>query len=660
MTASALADGPTRGANDTASDDLFAHLLSANPFTDNRVNGPAPDGADVDDIHRAGFERLTALANEACRLRRGLGVVLWGEPGIGKSHVLARLGRWADVDGPVPFVYLHNLQASPEGLPRSVLRAVVSILTAGRSARFRGTPLFRLVASFAHEAFDYDPSVRPPWHAVERAYGRLVERERPGLVERTAYAVLFRFFLSAYRVDEGHNNGVAPLAVRWLAGDYLDPSEAARLRLPPGPARDEPVGLADNQQVKQVLVVLARLAQSARRPLLLGFDQVDNLDDAQMAALARFLEALLDTAPNLLVVTAGVQATLMHWRQTGQIQESAWHRLAQFEVALQRVTPAEAERIVAVRLACFLAPCRGRAALPQDALFPLGQAWLAEALRSKIDVRPRDVINWAREGLAREQEALCRAGGPAWLAMWGRQPLVRPDAEPEADPLAIQAAIDRCVLQEVLEQRAQRLAHPETLPPDADNLSGLVGALLEQCRALGPPYAVAAVQRPAASPRSGPRAAHDLLLRRRSEEGEERSRLLFLVTTSATSAAASLRRLTEAPERDGRTFLVTDQRLPLELGARGREYLEALRDGDSGRFQHVELTFADYIDLDSLQAVVGLARSGDLERNGPGGASWPVSEAETLQSLHRQGCYRSAPLLRDLLAERTPAAAVMT
>src|SRR5262249_3240019 len=155
-------------------------------------------------------------------------------------------------------------------------------------------------------------------------------------------------------------DGVASLAVRWLAGDYLDPPEAARLRLPPARSRDEPVGLADNQQVKQVLVTLARLARSARQPFLLCFDQVDNLDAAQMAALARFLEALLATAPNLLVATAGVQATLLPWRQARVIQDSAWDRLAQFEVQLQRVTPDEAERIVAARLGRFLEPFRGQ------------------------------------------------------------------------------------------------------------------------------------------------------------------------------------------------------------------------------------------------------------------------------------------------------------
>jgi hypothetical protein len=637
-----------------APDDLFAHVLSANPFADNRVNGPAPDDVDVDDVHRAAFERLTALAREAGGSRRGRGAVLWGEAGIGKSHLLARLGRWAEAEGNSTFVYLHNLQAGPDGLPRSLLKAVVSILTRGQAAHFAGTPLYRLVASFAHEAFGYAPEPRR-WPEIGRAYARLVDREGidgAAVVDHTAYGVLLRFFHSAYATSEGRNDGVAPLAVRWLAGDYLDPPEAARLRLPPARSRDEPVGLADNQQVKQVLVALARLAQSARQPFLLCFDQVDNLDTGQVAALARFLEALLDTAPNLLVVTAGVQATLLPWRQARVIQDSAWDRLAQFEVQLLRVTPPEAERIVAARLARFFEPFRGRAVLPPDPLFPLGEAWRAEALRDKVDLRPRDVINRAREGFRREQEALVREGGPAWLANWGRRQPITTGPAPEAPPAEVQGTIDRRVAQQLANCRAERLRRPETLPPDAANLAGLVEALLEQCRSRGPDYAIAAVERPALS-RPGARPAYQLLLRRR----DERSWLAFVVTASAKSATAALRRLLEARQPPERLFLVTDQRRPLSPGTRGDEYLRELREGAAGQFRQVELTFADYAELDALQAVVGQGRAGDLEAE-IAGKTRPVSEAEVIASLHRQGRYRAAPLLRDLLGETAPVPAV--
>src|SRR4029077_7423222 len=96
-----------------------------------------------------------------------------------------------------------------------------------------------------------------------------------------------------------------------------------------GGRREEPVALEDNQQLKQVLIVLSRLALAHGRPFLLALDQVDNLEAEQFAALARFLEAVLDKAPNLLIVTAGIWSTLSRWHQEGVVQISAWDRIAQ-------------------------------------------------------------------------------------------------------------------------------------------------------------------------------------------------------------------------------------------------------------------------------------------------------------------------------------------
>ena len=73
-------------------EDFFDRLRAVNPFTDNRVNKPSAADVDVAEIHQAAFARLTELAQESLAGRRGLGVVLWGEAGVGKSHLLSRLG----------------------------------------------------------------------------------------------------------------------------------------------------------------------------------------------------------------------------------------------------------------------------------------------------------------------------------------------------------------------------------------------------------------------------------------------------------------------------------------------------------------------------------------------------------------------------------------
>jgi hypothetical protein len=643
-------------------DDFCTAFVSANPFTDNRVNAPSADDVDVDAIHRLAFDRLKALAIEARNARRGLGAMLWGEAGIGKSHVLSRLVRWAEQDGRACAVYLHNLQAGPDQLPRSLLKLVVSVLTAGQARLFQRTILYDLTAAMLREALQGRADRFHPWPEAELACLRWLDRlsrekpSRAALVDHSAYRVLFRFFQSAYRAaTKRREDGIAALAVRWLSGDALDPDEARALDLPPSRWRDEPSALADNQQIKQVLVALSQLALSRGQPFLLLFDQVDNLDDAQAAALARFLEALIDSAPNLLVVTAGIQASLLHWQQAKVIQDSAWDRLAQFEIPLQRIGPIEAERIVTARLAQFMTPycrvdvIRGRA--HDDPLFPLGRGWRDRFFRDRIDVRPREVINAAREGWRREQEEIRRLGVQGWLAGRGSEPTTVIDRAELAAPTVeeVQSAIDRKVAEKIGEHKGRRLAAPDKLPPDEGHLAGLVAKLLRQCLDHGGLYGLREVSQ--ASAGRSPRPAHDLLVKGRLPAGQETTTgLVFAIAAHANESAAVLRHLVQATPLPDRQLLITDERCQLPLGEKGDEYFETLKRRAHPPFQHVALAFDELAELDALAAVVGLAKSHDLEITLRPETTRAVEAHEVIESLHRQGRYLSAPLLRELLA----------
>ena len=636
---------------------LFHSVAAVNPFLDNRVSGPAPAEVDVADVHQAAFGRLTALAREALAARRGVGAVLWGEAGIGRSHLLARLGRWAEADGAACFVSLHNLQAAPEHLPRSLLHAVVSTLTHGRRRPLCGMPLYELARAGIVEAVGHDLGFYS-WDRLERLYSAYLDRlgptdlTGPALIDRGVYEVAFRLFRSAYRHSQGKEDGaVAEWAVRWLGGQALDPDEARGLGLPPPRGRGEPVALADNQQVKQVLAALTRLAAAAGRPFVLAFDQVDNLDADQAAALARFLEALIDGAPNLLVVTAGVQATLLGWREQRVIQDSAWDRLAQFEVQLHRLSAVEALEVVRARLRAFLTPFADLGAVRlwvrQDELYPLGRGWYERHLRDRVDVRPRDVLNWAREGWRAQQELLAKEGGHDWLANWTGRDVPPVDGGPvkQGPP---EAVIDRKVEEQVEERRALRAAEPAALPADADHLVGLLRALLVQCRD-GGRYGVLDVER--VPSRAGARPTYDLVLRRRLPDGgAEQVGIAAVTAENATSVTASLRRLVEDGRPLDRVVLLTDERVGLRLGERGQEHLQELRERGPERFETVELSFAEYAELDALQAVVGEARSGDLEIEPAPGQVRAVREPEVIDSHHRRGRYLACRLLRRLLA----------
>lgn len=631
---------------------FFRRLAAVNPFTDNRITGPSAQVVDVPDVHQGAFERLTGLAREAHDGRRGLGAMVYGEAGIGKSHLLARLDRWAGADDHACFVYLHNLQASPDHLPRSLLHAVVSILTLGRHQYLVGTPLFHLAHGGLLEAVGHERR-HYSWDYLERAYGIFLDRlalpngSGPTLVDRTPYEVLFRLFRSAWCAREGREDGrVAELAVRWLSGQALDPDEARALGLPAGLRRDEPSALADNQQIKQVLVALARLAAGRDQPLVLAFDQVDNLDADQMSALARFLEALLDSAPNLLVVTAGIKATLLRWREQGVIQSSAWDRLAHSPLDLLRLTAAQALEIVRGRLDDFLAPCTQvesvRRRRADDPLFPLGRRWQARHLDGKADIRPRDVLNWARAGWRHQQEALHRQGGPAWLMAWPGKDDATPDTRDWTES-EIRAAIDRKVDEKMAAHRAWRGREPQGLPPDADHLVGLLYSLLVQLRDAGHHLGVMEVER-VPPPQRDTRPAYDLDVLQRGPDGvPARTGVLALTAANAYSVTVALRRLVQDARPLDRLLLVTDERVGLPLGEKGHEYRNDLRQGGA-RFRQVELTFAEYAELDALAEVIRLARGGDLETE-----ARPVTEPEVIASHQRRGRYRTSRLLRELL-----------
>ena len=619
-----------------------------NPFASDihkldSLNASEPD---VTEIHGKAFRQIERLAEQATRENRGTGVVLWGQPGIGKSHFLSRVSRWA-AEGRAWLVPFYNLQVSPDELPRYVLKSLISSLTEDRIDGFAETPLFKMLHRTVKEALQHSKAGTLTVEKAKLAYkgvvDRLLAQSRPDLRRREIYDVLFLFYWSSHATFKIRNERQALIAVRWLSGDPIDPEDAKLLNVLTGGDPEQPVELGDDQQLKQVLVALTNLYLNLEQPILLCFDQVDTLEPEMVGKLARFLHSMIDSCGNILVITSGVQQSLNEFVKQMIIHHASWDRIAEEKIQLQMIDKEAGRLILERRLERHLKPYEGlqevARLIAMDKLFPLGTPWLDGRLKDLSELRPRDIIRWAKERWREQQELLETQGAERWLREWGPtssgpQP---PKAPREFRPL--EAIIDEEVGRKLEDHKEGRMKARQSLPPSADHLANLLQHVLNDMQPglVEPPRPVRAAQK----------RSHDFLIRR---EGQAPIKVLCLVTDSGRTATPKLSRMAEDVHQGEVQVLLTDARMPLPKGDKGKEHLDTLKRRGPNWFRHVELPFEHYAALDALKGVVVTASSGDIEIEEADGRSRRVIPEEVIQSHRRKGRYLALPLLSAILA----------
>lgn len=645
--------------------EMFAeHLQHANPFDENRVTQTDSLVNDVRAIHADAFEQLTSRARKASQNKdMGCGIVVTGPPGVGKSHLLARFGEWARREK-YPFVYLLNLQAGPNDILRTILRTSISILTKGMTTSPRETRLYRLVSATINQALTAQNLMHPvDVSTAQKAYQALRSRLDG---DPSIYHVMWMFFEDIFcRINGRSASGRAELAKRWLSGGYLDPHEAKLLELNAAMVSEEGCTL-DLEQMKEVLKVLCQFAGFRQRSFILCFDQVDTLTTDQAKSWSATTHALLDICPRLLVVTSGVDNTFIGWARQTLIPQSSWDRIRQFSINLSGIDGEAARTMIQDRLRVGLARFESlpeaNALRTRDALFPLGETWSKRTLfeatgEKKSDLRPRSVINQAGSAWDREAVAIRQLGATEWLANWPHDADGPTPFEDEIE-IDLPRVIDQRVAAKIEEHRQSRLLRPEELPVDAGNVAGLLTSILKSCERASLPYKTESysqfggiVESPTKS-RNKP--AFQLLIEQRSGSLTDHKTTIGVAIAEASSgnAATNLlkRIITELGDSDGpdRAILIVDGRDPLELANKGQEYLEELK-SQSDRFSCETLDFEQYAMLDAFEAVVGMARSGDLEAVLSQGISRPISEDEVYESHHRNQRYLYPPVLCNLI-----------
>ena len=660
---------------------VFAeHMRLANPFDDNRVTQVDSLVGDVPQINRRAFEQLVLYAEKTCRSDNGRGVLVSGSPGIGKSHLLARFGQWARTEK-YPFVYLLNLQAGPGDILRTILRTTVSILTRG----FAKTPamcrLYKIVSMAVKEANNrYAPGKLLTINQCRRAYGKMLQEQH---YTGEIYQVLWHLFED---IQRGQLNlprtFLAPLAIRWLSGDYVDAEESARLGLNLATVTEEGSALS-TEEMKNVLRVLCEFTSYRNRCFILCFDQVDTLSEEQVQVWSATVHALLDSCPGLLVVTSGVDETFLRWASRHLVSKASWDdRIRQFPVLLSGIDAGAAKQLILGRLQRSCLPFKSLPELAAlqtiDESFPIGTNALQQILceqdgSERNDMRPRDVISRAGRAWDRQALRIQTQGLEAWLHTWNAASSLTPTAsndaesdDSEAEPSVTVETIDEVIERRIREHQELRRRHPEELPVDAGNLSGLLTSLLNTCISF--PLAISEADGgPLRSISSGTgrgttRAPFELILEYQKFSGDvaRKTGVAIAETSSGNSATHMLKRILAGLQTPGlvdSALLIVDERSPLTLAAVGQERLKELQAMGS-RFSVYTLSFKEYTALDAFISVVGLASAGDLTVVGFDGNHTSVSEAEVYQSHYRTGRYLTSGLLNQLTGLRLLASSV--
>ncbi len=658
----AISAGPVDTVQQTDDERFVDSILASNPFQRVRITDPKHIEFDVPSIHAQAYARIIRAADQSLSVAREAlkwperspqlvpesGLLLLGDAGVGKSHLLARVGRTFQQAGD-GFVYLHNIHVRPNDLPRYVLKCFVNSLAFDRRDNFHHTPLYKLVDFAIRNAAQVTGIPQVTKANLSQA---IVEFARYLQGDETVFRVIFHFYYHSRRQLEAEGDQArthaesAAIAARWLKGDLVESQHANRIGIL-AKRSEELLELADHQ-INDAIVTIARLAAVSNRRCVLCFDQCENISPESLTKLAQFVQGLVDhpTPTNLVSIVAGVRAELLASLDQQVISTAAAARLnAAQPIELRFLTRDEAKTLIHDRVHEFFEripdlPAAAKPFFRNDSLFPLGEAWLAETMGTSVEFRPRDLMVQANDRWHQNQQAILQKGAASWLKDWPR--LVDSLAE-DSRVIISPESMDSEILAKVEEAKNRQLLQPGLLPPDGGNLQGILTELLNYCRDSAHGYSLQSV--------APGKHADELVVMEQAQGKTVCNRIKIVVTGSSISAASRLRQLINAPSNE-RRILVTDQRCELALGAAGNSYYQQLQSLNDD-FRHYKLSLAEYAELHAMLAVIGEANSGDLSARESDRAWRAITPQDVVDCFHRNDRFRNQHLLAELLSEPT-------
>ena len=297
-----------------------------NPFRSGIVASPWESATvDVNSIHHEVFAQCLAGIQQVRRTHNSAGLLIHGEAGSGKTHLLRRLRTHLTPQAPSAthreeclYVWV-RLQTSPRMIWRTLRRTLVDDW-------FR--PVRGVNSQFQRILFHRFAEIRTAEGDLERWYEYMLESDPAGLKE-----LLDKI---ADALDLDRNTAVAFEHIAfgrhlrdlraWLSGDSLPEAALERMDL----SQDEGTDEEREDQSRQIVLMLCRLAGNGL-PVVISFDQVEALqispgDRDALFSFGQVTSTLHDSTTNVLILSCVQSAFFSELRD--QARRADYDRMA--------------------------------------------------------------------------------------------------------------------------------------------------------------------------------------------------------------------------------------------------------------------------------------------------------------------------------------------
>jgi hypothetical protein len=546
-----------------------------NPFLQNRVDtawDARSIATDVAAINGDAFHQVLRTIADVRSSRQSHGLLLAGEPGSGKTHLLNRVRRWIQQDEHAWFVYILPITA-PDRVYRDILQATAGDITRGAPDTHGITQLAVAVARL------FMSDVNAPIRDIAGWWRRVMDEYPAGdalagylMKHLDVFVLPLNLDGSVVRVVAQFLAGRTRAAARdWLLGRSLPDETLERLGVA--------FSLDEESTALTALSTLIRLGGELST-VVFAFDQIEGLqidpdDRTGLLAYAHAATQLLALHENVAIVTCAQ----VHF--VGRLEEivgrALFDRIAERRSSLKLVTPSEARQLVQQRI-------DGDPDIGQVKLFE--QAKNADAVwpltNSQIELLSMPSVS------ARRLLMGCRELFDAWQM---REP-ERPAAQVVAAVQAVPASLDD-VWDAALDEERERPA----LIDDGVIVDGLLRAAGSE-----------GVQ----AERATKIRDVDVLMKR---DGKSIA-VAVCNAENLTSLATRLKRLGQlhAQKKFDELVVVRDQRLPIKATAKAAQ--QRLRELAEGGVRVVRLSAEAYAALAALRRLLADAAAGDLTLDG--------------------------------------------